>query len=478
MKNYIITLVLFIFSSIYTNAQISGNYPVSINPVIYPPYPNSIKNLATGNSPSLVLTIVNKSAISNFVNFNIAVTIKSNNFIAQTKQNIIGLSPILLTGSNPLRLTNLDISPAFEFNNLTGISINQYEQQFPQSKVTFEFVLYDAITGKQISDKVPYSVVYSVSNPPTTFLPKNNSVIIEKGFQNVLFQWQPRQTAATNAVKYIFELIELLSEEQDPNSAFLTTKPIFIDSTFDTKLNYNANYPPLMPGKKYVWRIKAKTFDNGGFELGFFLNNGYSNISTFKYRVDCKSPTMLSVSEINKSDAYVTWASMPEYENFLFSYRKKGEIGWKDYKLKGLLDPQYALSGLNESTAYEVKVTTVCDDGSNAESNIKEFITTNSTAPTTTQASIRRINASCGNIPTVKAKNKNLLQALNADENITSGDFTIQVTDANGQNGIFSGKGIIELWLSKIVKLNVLFDKITVNIDHEVIDGKITIDKN
>lgn len=465
------------FFSFNLTAQTSGNYPVSVNPVIYPPYPNSIKNLASGTSPSLVLTIVNKSAVASLINFNISVIVKCNNFTAQSVQNISGLSPISLTGSNPLRLTNLDISSVFEFHNLNGITLSQYEQQFPQSKVSFEFILYDALTGKQISDKVSYSVVYSVSNPPITLLPKNNSIIIEKGFQNVLFQWQPRQTKASNAVKYVFELIELLTDEQDPNSAFLTTKPIFIDSTFDTKLNYNSNYPPLMPGRKYAWRIKAKTYDNGGFDLSFFLNNGYSNVSIFKYRVDCKSPTMLSVSEISKSDAYITWASMPEYENFVFSYRKKGDLSWKDFNLKGLLDPQYSLAGLSQSTPYEIKVTTVCDDGSFAESFIKEFMTSNLNTVSNEQAVIKRINASCGSLPPNRVPNKTLLQTLNVSENITSGDFTVQVTEVNGQNGIFTGKGVIELWISKLVKMNVLFDKITINSNHEIIEGKIILDK-
>jgi hypothetical protein len=186
---------------------------------------------------------------------------------------------------------------------------------------------------------------------------------------------------------------------------------------------------------------------------------------------------MLSVSDISKSDANFTWASAPENDNFTFSIRKKGELTWKDYKLNGLLDPKYSLIGLNQSTAYEIKVTTVCNDGSSAESAIKEFVTSKVTVTPTKEIIVKKINASCGTVPPVKTLKKDLLPKLNLQENIFSGDFTIQVTEASGQNGVFSGKGVIEIWMSKLVKMNVIFDKITINSDHEVLDGKIILEK-
>ena len=463
-------IILGLLSIVNLNAQITTNFPVSVTPVIYPPYPTSIKYLAASSSPSLVLTITNKTAATSLSTVNLAVIIQGKDFTAKSKPVVTGLSPIVLTGGSPLRLTNLDISPLFDFNNLTGITLNQYEAPFPQSKVVFGFVLYDALTGRQVSDNVSYSVAYSVNYPPTTTLPENKSTVVEKGFQNILFQWQPRQSAPANGVQYTFEMIELLDQNQDPNSAFLSTKPFYTDSTFSNRLIYGADYPPLLPGKVYVWRVQAKTYDNGGFLISNFQNNGYSNNSSFKYFADCKSPTMVEADDISKSAANITWAAMPEYENFVFSYRKKGESAWKDYTVKGLSDPIYSLNALQPLTTYEVKVKTLCDDGSSAISVIKEFKTTNVEASTST----RKINASCGTKPPAKQHKKDLLAQLKADDKIIAGDYSIQVSEATGQDGIFSGKGIVELWLGKPFKLNVVFDKVKVNKDFEVIDGKVT----
>lgn len=111
-------------------------------------------------------------------------------------------------------------------------------------------------------------------------------------------------------------------------------------------------------------------------------------------------------------------------------------------------DPLYALSALQSLTTYEVKVKTLCDDGSNAVSVIKEFKTTNTEASATT----KKINASCGTRPPAKDRKKDLLSVLKTSDKIIAGDYTIEVTDVTGQNGIFSGKGIVEVWIGKAFK--------------------------
>jgi len=455
-------------------AQITGNFPVSVTPVIYPPYPTSIKYLSTSTTPSLVLTITNKSATAQLINVNLAVTISGKNFIAQSKSLISGLAPITLTGGTPLRLTNLDIAPLFNYNNLTGITLSQYENIFPQSKVTFGFILYDATTGRQLSDIVNYSVTYSVNYPPFTTLPENRSTIIEKGTQNVLFQWQPRQSAPPNGVQYILELIELLNNAQDPTSAFLTTKPFFKDSTFTNRYNYGPENPPLLTGKIYAWRILAKTNDNGGSLISNFENNGYSNFASFSYFAACKSPSELSADNITKSTADISWANMPDYSNFQFSYRKKGEQVWKDIMLKGINESNKSISDLLPLTTYQVKVKTLCNDGSNAESIIKEFKTSNLDNAT----ALKKVNANCGTRPPKKDKKTDLIATLKEQDIIMVGDYSIQITEITGQNGIFSGKGTVDVWLGKALKMTVAFRNIKINTDREVIDGKINPNNN
>lgn len=468
-------LTILLISVSTVNAQISGNFPVSITPVIYPPYPTSIKFLNSSTSPSLVLTITNKSATAQPISMNLAVTIQGNNFIARSKSVVTGLSPITLTGGMPLRLTNVDIAPLFNFNNLTGLTLSQYQNPFPQSKITYGFILYDAITGRQISDAVSYSVIYSINYPPITQLPLDRSTVIEKGIQNILFQWQPRQSSASNGVQYVFQLVELLNNNQDPTSAFLTTKPFFTDSTFSNRYIYGADYPPLITGKVYAWRVQAKTVDNGGDLISNFENQGYSNFASFNYFATCKSVSELSVDNITKSTADISWAEMPEYSNFVLSFRKKGDVEWKNISLKAANNPSQSLSNLLPLNSYQVKVKTLCNDGSSAESIIKEFKTTNLDI---TATAINKVNASCGTRPPKKDKKTDLIDALKQQDIIIAGDYSILISEITGQNGIFSGKGTVDVWLGKPFKMNVAFRNIKVNTDREVIEGKINPSNN
>jgi hypothetical protein len=269
--------------------------------------------------------------------------------------------------------------------------------------------------------------------------------------------------------------VELFDNKQNPQSAFLTNKPIFVDSSFQNTLLYGPDFPPLIPGKTYVWRIQAKTIDNGGFSISNFENHGYSNYASFNYYADCKTATMLDAEDITKNSASITWASLPDYTNFTVSYRKKGDKTWKDFTAKGISDYNYAISGLAQLTTYEIQVKTLCDNNKDATSSIKEFKTTNLDAPPN---STKKINASCGSRPPTKTLKKDLLNALKDKDQIKAGDFLVEVSDVTGSNGTFSGKGVAEIWIGKPFKINVAFDKIKVNKDFEVIEGQITPNKN
>jgi hypothetical protein len=469
LNKILITLVVYCFLFGKISAQITGNYPVSINPVIYPPYPTAIKFLNVSSTPSLVLTITNKSATNLSIDCYLNVSIQAKNFTAKSKSMNV-MAPITVTSGMPLRLTNVDIAQLFDFSNLTGISLSQYESAFPAAKTTFSFILYDVATGRQVSDNVNYTVIYSSNQPPNLTLPTDASTQTEKALQNIIFQWQPRQAAAPNAVQYIFQLVELFDNTQNPQSAFLTNGIFFTDSTFSNSYIYGPDKPALLTGKTYAWRVKAASYDNGGFQVSNFENNGYSNIFSFKYFAECKAPTMLQVKDIDKTSATVEWDALPDYTSFIFYYRKKGEGSWKETALTGITENIYYLNNLSGLTNYEVKVASACSSTSKTESSIKEFKTTNTEQPN----KVTKVNATCGKKPDLPKLTTDLLAVLKANDIIKAGDFTIEVANGvTGQNGIFSGTGIAEVWIGKTFKIPVSFNQIKINKKYEVTDGLV-----
>lgn len=471
MKGLLFKYILLVAAAIavrgMVHAQTAQNYPVSITPVIYPPYPPSIKFLNAASSPSLVLSITNKSLNTSVLNVRLAVGVSCAAFTAWSKPVVTGLANISIPSSGvPVMLNNMDIAAAYAFNNLTGLTLSQYENALPETRITYSFVLYDAVTGRQVSDIVTYDVINSLNNPPVTTLPEEKAEIVEKGMQSVLFQWQPRQLTAGGAVRYVFELIELLDKTQNAQSAFITNRPIFTDSTLFTRYVYGPDLPPLIPGKAYAWRVQAKSFDYGGNQVETFRYQGYSNVASFFYTAPCKQPGLVKAENIDRESADIMWTSLQGYDNFLLQYRKKGTDAWQNFSVTNS-GTQYSLAGLLATTSYEVQVKAICPNNLEAVSSLYTFTTTDKEAG-------KKISASCGKKPETKQLSEVLLAKLQPKDVFTVGDYTVEVSEGvSGSNGYFTGKGIIEVWLGKAFKMPVSFERIKINKDYQVLDGKV-----
>lgn len=482
-----IFFVVLSFFILFTNihGQSNINYPVSITPVIYPPYPSSIQFINNATVPNIYLTITNKSSNASLLNVILGVSIKTNKYSAQSK-SIINLTPITLIGNTPSRITNLDFASLYSFANLSGVTLAQYQGEFPQSTIVFSFVLYDAITKRQVSQIVDYSVTYTVNNPPITSLPINKSVQVEQGIQNLFFQWQSRQATASNGVQYIIQIAQLLTDTQDPQTAFYNTKNLFFtDSTLQTNYYYNSKNPLLLTNKTYAWRIQAKPIDNGGFTSTTFLNNGYSNVSSFIYSAPCRRPDQLQAEVIDSVSAKVSWVSFTDNQTYTVFYRKKGQISWVPQNiLPGTKNNEFKLVRLEKGADYELQVQGACYGGVNALSDIVRFklqtnqpvvVAPKTISPTTKQS--QSIKAVCGQIPAVKNLASEVLQSLKENEVIKAGDYSITVgSGISGAGGMFSGTGTVDIWLAgHVFKTKVRFTQVKVNKNYEVIDGSINV---
>lgn len=478
-----IVAVLIAFCMMYANgfSQSNINYPVNITPVIYPPYPSSVQFMSGASLPNIYLTITNKSSNASVLNVQLGVSIKTNTFIAQTKPGIFS-APITLIGNSPTRISNLDFSSLYNFTNLTGITFAQYQTVFPQSTIVFSFVLYDAVTKRQVSQIAEYSVTYTVNSPPVTSAPVDRSVQVEQGIQNLLFQWQPRQATSSSGVQYILQIVQLLNATQDPQTAFFNTNNIFFtDSTIQTNYFYTTKNPPLLTNKTYAWRVQAKPIDNGGFTSTTFTNNGYSNAATFVYTALCKQPTQVLADISDKNGAKITWTSFADNQTFDVSYRKKGDQSWKDINGAGAGKNSEIIKGLLPNTNYEVQVKGVCYAGVTAVSSIINFktIDADSIARIAAVEALKNqiIKAVCGQAPPTKNIVNDLLVVLKENDVIKAGDYSILVgSGVSGGGGTFSGSGTVDVWLANhVFKTKVSFSQVKVNKNYEIIDGAVNL---
>lgn len=510
----IIGVFLYVHLVFASYAQVNTNFPVNINPVLFPPYPFSINYINIATKPIVRTIIYNKSSNATILNGLLKVIIKTNNYTAQTK-DFNAAFPVTLVGNSPVSLTNVDMSSLFSFSNLSGITYTQYLNEFQQANVSITFILYDAFTKRQVSPFANYTYAFTKENPPLLNMPYNDSTFVDEGFPNILFQWIPRQVSPIGSVKYVFEMVETpLAFPQTPALAFSSTPLFFTDSTFATTYLYNAANPMFRPEFQYSWRIRAIAEDYGGFTNSVFANNGYSEPRRIYYTRPCVLPTNINiVPDTNAID--ISWSKLSDRQSITFysqlistdaftdNYNRTHHInvqsvqpvtdtsgdnsslvGWTSMGTATASSGEhYHIPNLATNATYRIKWKAECQTPAShlqapilysaprdvntrdADSATHVFMTATST-----------INAVCGKLPEATNLSQTSLAKLNVNDIITVGDYKIIVQPGvTGSNGIFTGRGIIEMWLGKVFSATVKFENVKINQDYKLIDGYIKL---
>ena len=461
-----------------SNAQ---TFPVSVTTQILQPSPIYLSNYAdatTINSPIKLQLVLNDLTISNR-QVRLKLYFQGNSISFSSNNFVVGARPLYLEGGFPLQLTNVDLAPYFEYQNILGINPNQYAQPLPEGVYNFSVEVYDFATNKKLSKKTAVTTIIFQNEPPFLNLPLNGASIMQQNIQNIVFSWTPRSINVSN-VEYEFSLVEIWDNYTPVQNAFAYSPPLYTTTTRNTTLQYGITQPQLIPGKKYAWRIKAKAI-LGAEEIGVFKNNGYSEIFSFTYEVFCTAPLSIATSGVSQDQAKITWSGSIDNYDYQVNYREKNSTEW--YKL---VTPRETIniSNLKPNTAYEYTVGASCDVGKYTHSTIHEF---------TTLARDEIAFAGCGIQPDPKdLKNKNPLPSLFPNDVVTAGDFPIVVLHASGSNGSFTGDGYVTLpFLEKFRKLidaadaaggsnigkfsriRITFNNIGVNTDFKLISGEI-----
>ena len=130
-------------------------FPVTISTQINQPSPIYWSNYAdatTSNSPIKMQIVLNDLTISNR-QVRIKCYWQGNGISFMNNDFVVGAQPLFLEGGVPLLLTNVNLAPYFEFQNMVGITPNQYAQAMPEGIYTFSVEVYDVATGQKLSRK-------------------------------------------------------------------------------------------------------------------------------------------------------------------------------------------------------------------------------------------------------------------------------------------------------------------------------------
>ncbi|WP_264529648.1 fibronectin type III domain-containing protein [Flavobacterium sp. N502540] len=483
-------LYLLLLCSLVGFEGFAQTFPISVTTQITQPSPIYLSKYAdatTINSPIKIQLLLNDLTISNR-QVRLKIYFQGNGISFSNNDFVAGAKPLYLEGGFPLQLTNVDLAPYFQYQNLLGLNPNQYAQPLPEGISNFYVEVYDFATGKKLSRKTGTTTVIFQNEPPFLNLPLNNASIMQQNLQNIVFSWTPRSINVSN-VEYEFSLVEIWDSYTPVQNAFAYSPPLYTTTTKMTTLQYGMSEPQLIPGKKYAWRIKAKAI-LGAEEIGVFKNNGYTEIFAFTYEVFCTSPLAIKTESISQDQAKISWSGNIDNFDYQVNYREKNS-GSEWYKA---VTPRenITLSNLKPNTTYEYTVGSSCDIGKYIKSSIFEF---------TTIARDEIVFQGCGIKPDPRdLANQTPLPELFSNDVVSAGDFPIVVLKATGSNGNFSGEGYVTLPflekfrklidaadalgakdengaskgnLSENTRIRITFNNIGVNSDFKLISGEI-----
>jgi hypothetical protein len=268
-------------------------YPL-INPTVY------LSDLSdmpfNALRPMYELTLLDPVESSREVYFRVSVQ-ENGAEIMRTNPNIEGLPRFTITRGAPRLITGMDLAPYLDLNNLLGRSgLNNSNILRPGMNAICIEVM-DALRQEPISAKRCASGFWSLLDPPLLALPANNATIAPADLASQLFTWQmtdPRagaQSGVRQEILFDFELREL-PVGMNPQDAFDNFIQIYsLSDQIDYLIFYNQLAPLLEPGKTYAWRVRAKRVERGQVLPGYFKNNGFSMVHTFKVSNTTNGPT-------------------------------------------------------------------------------------------------------------------------------------------------------------------------------------------
>jgi hypothetical protein len=426
--------------------------------------------------------LLNKDFNRPTLSVRLRMTIEGQGIRIKTREDV-SFTPVSLLAGQPYYVLPIDLSQYFTVNNieLSGLTQQEYIQtgKLPEGFYTFCFEAVETTTGQTVSNKGCAFAWINLNEPPLLNLPaKGESVIPSEtsATQNIVFNWTPRHTASPGAAyttQYIFTLVELTDSSIAPEAGFVNGTPLHVDTTSSSSYQYNNTKPALIIGKRYAWRIQAKTKNSTtGIEIANFKNNGFSEVFWFMYKNNC--PPLIGISDsVSGYRAIINWLGNTQYLGYKILYREKNTAGAEWFPVF-TTDLQIGISDLKPQTTYEYRVGTTCENGTSyVFAATREF--------TTKDSSYTSINVpNCGVDPNlVSPPNSSPLVTLAAGDTIRAGDFKVVVTNnpaPTGSNGTFSGAGYVIIPYLGNVKLAVVFNNVGVSDTNNIkrlVNGKI-----
>ena len=441
-------------------------YP--IHATIQWPSPQSpyLSDYYSGSRDRLIVNLLNRDLQQPLLFARLRIKIKSTGFLATSREEI-NYPMLELSANVPTRLTNIDLSPYLQPQNLQ-INGSLRNGQLPTGYTEFSVQVVDYYTGRTLSDWHTGRSYLDVKKPPILNFPEKDAQIGVTDPLYIRFQWMPRHQGLAGT-EYEFVLKELPNNGAAPQSAFAYGNEIYRVRTRNTTLNYTHLEPILFPNRCYAWQVQAIARD-GVDEVGMFENGGYSEINWFYLNDNCQAPTGLrALPRFAKVD--LSWNKVIGTTGYIVECRPKTKLNTYEWSRTQIAGEHLTLSQLKLGWTYEWRVGTLCTDDRPVFSGVSEF---------TLSKQNDELLADCGKEPVRKDLSQEPNLRIKAGDIVTiGGDYPMTITEVVPLgDGWYSGRGKTRLKTIIDAPVALRFDRLRINVDNFQIDGTVEASYN
>ena len=143
--------------------------------------------------------------------------------------------------------------------------------------------------------------------------------------------------------------------------------------TYDTVTTNSLALAALPQGTYYHWQVATMCAANGA------NNSGFTSYVVFTTLMPCPDPSNLSASNMTDNSVLLSWTGTSAASTYNILYRATGSSNWDTTTINNNFNSTavtYTLTGLNEGTTYEWKLSTTCvSSGTSSEVSGSNFTT-------------------------------------------------------------------------------------------------------
>lgn len=471
----LIAFTMLLLTHVIAHAQ---TYPVQVSCHVIPPVGVSLTELQYAQIPKIQASLTLIDLARPAYDVRLRITIEGQNLILRSR-TVLSLPPINLKAGVPLLIDPALLIPYFDINNLdiSGMDRQTFIQRgmrLPEGpyNICIEAMDYHRPGDLAVSNSACAPVMVAEYEPPLLLPPDlSNQILFDQqppAFQQALFTWQP-QHFGLFPVEYELRIYrQMPGMEQLPRNIIRTQSAPYIKvRTTTTFYALSPLDPPLLTDETYYAEVQI-------FPIGYpaiFRNQGISQLVTVRITPEetktCSAPQEYTGHSITAGVA-LQWKTATHCDSFITERRdmSDGSLVYHKLHLDAGGELRDTVREVYSGHSYVLRTGCLCTQ----DTAYSDTIQINFRRP-----SVKIPDYACGTETEMSEPITTLLPVLKEGDTLIAADLRVLVRQASGANGIFSGKGHVEIPYFKYARVNAVFNGITVNDEHRLIAGELHV---